>query len=83
MKPRWKEAVLTWVGVNVSAFTLTFTLSPLTSDWPWLGSFLAFNTAMVAGLTWVVMPALSRHARDWFDAPRGDDADEQPRPDPS
>jgi uncharacterized protein len=67
MIPRWKEAILTWVGVNAAAFTLALTLTPLTSDWPWAAGFLAFNTAMVAGLTWMVMPVLGCLARGWPD----------------
>jgi antibiotic biosynthesis monooxygenase (ABM) superfamily enzyme len=83
MTARWKEATLTWIGVNATAFTLALTLTPLISDWPWAAGFLAFNTAMVAGLTWLVMPVLDRLARGWLDSPRGDTADDYRGPDPA
>ena len=66
--PRWKQAVLTWLGVDLIALVLTYTLSPLTAGWPWLAGFLTFNAAVVAGLAWVVMPVLSRLARGWLNA---------------
>lgn len=65
--PRWKLALLTWVGVDLVALVLTFTLAPLTAGLPWFVGFLAFNAAVVAGLTWVVMPVLGRLARPWLE----------------
>lgn len=67
--PRWKQAVLTWVGVDLIALLLTYTLSPLMAGWPWLVSFLTFNAAVVAGLAWVVMPVLTRLGRGWLASP--------------
>lgn len=67
--PRWKQAVLTWVGVDLIALLLTYTLSPLTAGWPWVISFLTFNAAVVAGLAWVVMPVLTRLGRGWLTSP--------------
>jgi antibiotic biosynthesis monooxygenase (ABM) superfamily enzyme len=83
MIPRWKEAILTWVGVNATAFTLALTLTPLISDCPWAVGFLAFNTAMVAGLTWLVMPVLGWLASGWLDSSRGDTVDDHRGPDPA
>jgi len=83
MTPRWKEAILTWVGVNVTALALTFTLNLLIAGWPWYAGFLAFNSAMVAGLTWCVMPALTRLFGHWLEAPHGDPTDDHRRPDPA
>jgi antibiotic biosynthesis monooxygenase (ABM) superfamily enzyme len=60
MKPRQKEGIVTWVGVNVTAFALTLTPTPVISGWPWFAGFLAFNTVAVIGLTWLVMPASTR-----------------------
>jgi hypothetical protein len=64
--PPWKMALVTWFGVNLTAVVLTFVLSPLTADWPWVLAFVVFNAGVVAGLTWVVMPALSRLLRPWL-----------------
>lgn len=57
--PRWKMAVVTWVGVNLTAAGLSSVLPPLTSGWPCVLAFITFNAGVVAGLTWVVMPLLS------------------------
>lgn len=65
--PRWKVALVSWAGVNLTALVLTYTLSPLTRGWPWGLAFVTFNAAVVAGLTWVVMPPLSRALRPWFE----------------
>ena len=67
--PAWKMAVVTWVGVNLITLALTYTLAPLTAGWPWLLGFVTFNAAVVAGLTWPVMPALSRLLRGWLRRP--------------
>ncbi len=45
---------------------LTYTLTPLTADWPWLLGLVTFNAAVVAGLTWPVMPALVRLSNRWL-----------------
>lgn len=79
MTARWKEAILTWIGVNVTALVLTFTLKLLIAEWPWYAGFLAFNTAMVAGLTWCVMPTLTRLFGHWLNFPHGGQTDEHRR----
>ncbi len=67
--PRWKMAVVTWLGVNLTALVLTFVLKPAIAGLPWLLGFVTFNAAVVTGLTWVVMPALSRVFRGWLSPP--------------
>jgi len=64
--PRWKMAVVTWVGVNLTAYAMTMTLKPLIDPWPFFFSFITFNAGVVAGLTWVVMPLLTRLFRPWI-----------------
>lgn len=70
--PRWKGAAATWLGVNLTALALTYTLTPLTAGWPWGLAFVTFNAGVVAGLTWLVMPALSRLLRPWLEPPPPD-----------
>lgn len=64
--PRWKMALVTWVGVCLTVGTLGVVLRPLIAGWPWWGNLLGFNAAVVGALTWGVMPVLSRVMRGWL-----------------
>lgn len=64
--PRWKMAVVTWLGVNLTAIVLTFVIKPLLAGLPQALGFVTFNACVVTGLTWAVMPALSRLFRGWL-----------------
>lgn len=64
--PRWKMALVTWLGVNLTAYALTLTLKPLTESWPFFFAFITFNAGVVGGLTWAVMPVLTRLFRRWL-----------------
>jgi hypothetical protein len=64
--PRWKMALVTWVGVCLTVLTVNAVLSPWTPAWPvWL-YFLLSNGLIVIGLTWAVMPALNRLFGSWL-----------------
>lgn len=64
--PRWKMAVATWMGVNGMVWAVSRGFSALNPGWPgWVG-FLVGNALVVAGLTWVVMPALVRVLGPWL-----------------
>ncbi|WP_250846784.1 antibiotic biosynthesis monooxygenase [Aquisphaera insulae] len=64
--PRWKMAVVTWVGVCLTVGTLNAVVRPWMDGWPWWASLLGLNAVVVAALTWIVMPALSRWFRGWL-----------------
>jgi antibiotic biosynthesis monooxygenase (ABM) superfamily enzyme len=66
LPPRWKMAIVTWVGVCLTVGVLGVLLGPLMSNWSWFAYLLAMNAAVVAVLTWVVMPLLTRMARAWL-----------------
>ena len=64
--PRWKMAVVTWIGVSFVVLFVNLGLS----WWPpelleWL-RFLVSNALVVAVLTWAVMPLLSHLFRKWL-----------------
>jgi antibiotic biosynthesis monooxygenase (ABM) superfamily enzyme len=65
----WKMAIVTWVGVNLTTVALSYTLTPLTASWPWLLGLVTSNAAVVAALTWPVMPALNALLRRWLRQP--------------
>lgn len=64
--PRWKMASVTFVGVFPLALILTWLVSPLMGAWPFLLRNAVFNLLMVAGLTWAIMPLLTRSLRPWL-----------------
>jgi uncharacterized protein len=64
--PRWKMALITWLGVCLMVYIVTWLLSPVSGQWHWLVSYLVVNAGVVAGLTWIVMPALNRLFRPWL-----------------
>jgi antibiotic biosynthesis monooxygenase (ABM) superfamily enzyme len=64
--PRWKMALVTWVGVCLTVGVLGALLGPSMSGWSWFARLLAMNAAVVAVLTWVVMPPLTWFARVWL-----------------
>lgn len=41
-------------------------------EWPFWASFLLVNAIVVAGLTWVVMPVLTRLAGAWLTTQRAE-----------
>ena len=64
--PRWKMALATFVGVFPTAAILSLTLGAAIGSWPFILSSVVFNAAMVALLTWVVMPAVTRAFYGWL-----------------
>jgi antibiotic biosynthesis monooxygenase (ABM) superfamily enzyme len=64
--PRWKMAVLTWIGVWPTVLLVTVLISNRLTGWPfWLNNGFS-DMFVVAALTWVVMPVLTRWARLWL-----------------
>jgi len=64
--PRWKMAILTWIGVWPTVLLVTVLISNRLTDWPfWLKNGFS-NVFVVAALTWVIMPVLTRWARFWL-----------------
>ncbi|HEY0982015.1 antibiotic biosynthesis monooxygenase [Schlesneria sp. DSM 10557] len=66
LPPRWKMAIVTWMGVSFTVYTVTTLLAPYLSNWPWLPRFLLSNACVVSVLTWCVMPALTSVFRSWL-----------------
>jgi uncharacterized protein len=64
--PRWKMAVTTFGGVYCLTLVLTVLTGPLIGAWPLPVRNAAYNLLVVAGLTWVVMPFLTRHLSGWL-----------------
>jgi len=63
---RWKMAVATFLGVFPTAAILNLTLGAAIRPWPFILSSAVFNGCMVALLTWVVMPLVTRALHGWL-----------------
>lgn len=69
--PKWKVAAATFVGVFPTATLLSLTVGRVIRSWPMLLGGVLFNACMVAALTWLVMPFVTRLLHDWmFDTSR-------------
>ena len=66
--PRWKMAAATFLGVFPTAAILSLTLGAAIRPWPFILSSVVFNAAMVALLTWIVMPLVTRALHGWLNS---------------
>jgi antibiotic biosynthesis monooxygenase (ABM) superfamily enzyme len=64
--PRWKMATATFLGVFPTAALLNLTLGAAIRPWPFILGSAVFNAAMVALLTWIVMPLVTRALHGWL-----------------
>jgi antibiotic biosynthesis monooxygenase (ABM) superfamily enzyme len=67
--PRWKVAVVTWLGIFPTVYLLFLLLGGLLAPWPQLPQLprLMLLTLLVVGLmTWVVAPQLTRLLKPWL-----------------
>ncbi len=66
--PRVKMAVVTWMGIFpvVSLYLWLVSLWPGFQDLPFLPRTAAFTALIVATMTWLVMPRLTRLMRGWL-----------------
>ncbi|XZE51466.1 antibiotic biosynthesis monooxygenase [Planctomycetaceae bacterium SH139] len=66
MPPRWKMAIVTFLGVLPAVLVWSNVLGPLMADLHWLVGAIATNIAVVATLTWGVMPILTKLFHRWL-----------------
>ena len=64
--PRWKQAILTAVGLIPLLLLIDVTLGRLLADLPVWARLLATTPLAVAAMTWLVMPAITRLAWRWL-----------------
>jgi uncharacterized protein len=64
--PQWKMAVATYIGVLPGVMSLALTLGPFIRSWNFILSNAVFNACVVALLTWVVMPLITRALHGWL-----------------
>jgi antibiotic biosynthesis monooxygenase (ABM) superfamily enzyme len=64
--PQWKMAIATYLGVVPVIMFLSLTLGRLTQNWNFILNNIVFNAFVVALLTWVVMPFITRALQGWL-----------------
>jgi len=57
--PRWKVAVVTWLGIFPTVYFLFLTIAPLLVNWPLLPRVMVITMLVVLLMTWVVAPRLT------------------------
>jgi uncharacterized protein len=64
--PRYKLALVTWLGAYGVITGLLVLLEPMMSTWPLPLRTLLLSVLMVVTLTWVVLPTLNKALRGWL-----------------
>lgn len=64
--PRWKVAAVTWLGIFPTVYLLFVLLDPLLRGWPLPVRVLVLTILVVALMTWLVAPWLSRRFQGWL-----------------
>jgi antibiotic biosynthesis monooxygenase (ABM) superfamily enzyme len=64
--PRYKMALLSWVGAYAVITGILSVLGPTMATWPLLLRTLLLSVLMVAAMTWLVVPAMTRVFRGWL-----------------
>ena len=64
--PRYKLAVVSWLGAYPVITLILGALGPVMEGWPLFVRTLVVSGLMVVALTWVVLPLLTRLFRGWL-----------------
>ena len=67
--PNYKMAVVTWLGVQVITILISYFFTPFLSKLPFLLNLSLANALVVIGLTYLVMPGLTRLFYRWLYPP--------------
>jgi antibiotic biosynthesis monooxygenase (ABM) superfamily enzyme len=64
--PRWKVAVVTWLGICPTVFALFVLLGELLAPLPLLPRVMLLTSLVVIIMTWVVAPQLTKLLKPWL-----------------
>jgi antibiotic biosynthesis monooxygenase (ABM) superfamily enzyme len=64
--PRWKVAVVTWLGICPTVWLLSSLLASPLASWPSLPRVMLLTALIVVAMTWWVAPALTRWMAPWL-----------------
>ena len=68
--PRWKVAVVTWLGICPTVYGLFWLTGDLLKSWSLLPRTVVLTLAVVVLMTWVVAPQLTSVLKPWLFARR-------------
>lgn len=68
--PRWKVAVVTWLGIFPTVLLLFVTVGQLLAHWPLAPRVAVITILVVVLMTWVVAPRMTRWLNPWLHASR-------------
>lgn len=72
--PRWKVAVVTWLGICPTVYVLFLAVAPFLADWPLLPRVMVITALVVLVMTWLVAPRLTTWLKLFlYPAPRYND----------
>lgn len=64
--PRWKIAVVTWLGICPTVYLLFLLLGSLLNSWGLFPRTVVLTLAVVLLMTWVVAPRLTKLFKPWL-----------------
>jgi antibiotic biosynthesis monooxygenase (ABM) superfamily enzyme len=64
--PRWKIAVVTWLGICPTVYVLFLLSADLLKSWSLLPRTVVLTIVVVLVMTWLVAPQLTRIFRPWL-----------------
>jgi antibiotic biosynthesis monooxygenase (ABM) superfamily enzyme len=64
--PKWKVAVVTWLGICPTVYLVFSLLDPLLANWSLLPRVVLLTLLVVAAMTWLVAPQLTRFFKRWL-----------------
>ncbi len=64
--PRWKVAVVTWLGICPTVYLLFLLLGEWLAPWSLLPRVMVLTLLVVALMTWLVAPQLTRLFKPWL-----------------
>ena len=64
--PRWKMAIVTWLGVVPLATFFGLVVAPLVAGFPTVVHLLVLPTIFVPTMTWLIMPRMTRLFSGWL-----------------
>jgi antibiotic biosynthesis monooxygenase (ABM) superfamily enzyme len=64
--PRWKIAVVTWLGICPTVYLAFLLTLPYVASWGLFPRVVLLTLLVVAAMTWIVAPGLTRLFRHWL-----------------